>query len=150
MPHNIGAEMSEILSVYPHFQNLAAPFHSNEYESWLREVGQCRATATIPEIKVHFSSQHADIPSQPAKAFFIIMKRSRSPREVKFGYNPDIRSLNCNLVHPKPIRPPPEELSASVSACCSRCMRIWTESLPRSEMLNQHPFPNQAFYLSGS
>jgi hypothetical protein len=24
---NIDAEMSEILSVYPHFQSLAAPFH---------------------------------------------------------------------------------------------------------------------------
>ena len=27
------------------------------------------------------------------------MKRSRPPREVKFGYNPDIRSLNYRLVN---------------------------------------------------
>jgi hypothetical protein len=40
MPHNITAEMSDILSVYPHFQNLAMPFQSIEYESWLRQVGQ--------------------------------------------------------------------------------------------------------------
>ena len=32
--------MSEILSVYPHFQNLAAPFHSVEYENWVAEVGR--------------------------------------------------------------------------------------------------------------
>jgi hypothetical protein len=32
---NIDAEMSEILSVYPHFQNLAAPFHSVEHENWV-------------------------------------------------------------------------------------------------------------------
>ena len=37
---NIDAEMSEILSVYPHFQSLAAPFHSVEYENWVTEVGR--------------------------------------------------------------------------------------------------------------
>ena len=37
---NINAEMSEILSVYPHFQNLAAPFHSVEHEHWVTEVGR--------------------------------------------------------------------------------------------------------------
>ena len=37
---NIDAEMSEILSVYPHFQNLAAPFHSVEHENWMAEVGR--------------------------------------------------------------------------------------------------------------
>jgi hypothetical protein len=37
---NIDAEMSEILSVYPHFQNLAAPFHSVEHEHWVTEVGR--------------------------------------------------------------------------------------------------------------
>jgi hypothetical protein len=37
---NINAEMSEILSVYPHLQNLAAPFKSVEYENWVAEVGR--------------------------------------------------------------------------------------------------------------
>jgi hypothetical protein len=37
---NINAAMSEILSVYPHFQNLAAPFHSVKYENWVAEVGR--------------------------------------------------------------------------------------------------------------
>jgi hypothetical protein len=57
------------------------------------------AMVTIPEIKVHFSIQHTDIPSYLAKTFFIILKRSRRPREAKFAYNPDLHSLNYRLVN---------------------------------------------------
>ena len=49
---NIDAEMSEILSVYPHFQSLAAPFHSVEYENWVTEVGRSlceRRRGSCPE-----------------------------------------------------------------------------------------------------
>jgi hypothetical protein len=31
----------------------------------------------------------------------------------------------------------PEELPASNPACCSRCLRIWPESLPRSNMFEE-------------
>src|SRR4051812_27875588 len=54
---------------------------------------------TIPEIKVHFSIQHTDIPSYLAKAFSITVKQSRSPREAKFGYNLDLRSLDYRSVN---------------------------------------------------
>jgi hypothetical protein len=53
--------------------------------------------ATIPEIKVHFSIQHADIPSYLAKAFSIIVRESRPPCEAKISYNPDPRSLDYRL-----------------------------------------------------
>jgi hypothetical protein len=55
--------------------------------------------ATIPEIKVHFSIQHTDIPSYLAKAFSIIVKRSRPPHEAKFGYNSDLRSRTYRFVN---------------------------------------------------
>ena len=55
--------------------------------------------ATIPEIKVHFSIQRPDIPSYFAKIFSIIPKQSRLPCEVKFDYNPDLRSLDYRLVN---------------------------------------------------
>jgi hypothetical protein len=40
MLHNNDAEMSEILSIYPHFIDLTAPFHSLEFEGRLHKVGQ--------------------------------------------------------------------------------------------------------------
>jgi hypothetical protein len=55
--------------------------------------------ATIPEIKVHFSIQHADIPSYLAKAFSIIVRESRPPCEAKISYNPDPRSLDYRFVN---------------------------------------------------
>src|SRR5688500_11695550 len=58
-----------------------------------------RAMATIPEIKVHFSIQHTDIPSYLAKTFSIILKRSRPLREAKFAYNPDPCSLDYRFVN---------------------------------------------------
>jgi hypothetical protein len=55
MLHNIDVELSEILSVYQHFQNLAVRFDLDKYDHWLREVGRslyvkggCACWALVP------------------------------------------------------------------------------------------------------
>src|SRR4051812_44014260 len=55
--------------------------------------------ATIQTLKVHFSSQYADIPQYFAKIFSIIPQRSRPTRAARFTYNPDLRLLNYRLVN---------------------------------------------------
>jgi hypothetical protein len=95
-------------AVEEHDRSLCSlPRKSKNFSYRLRSLTACRtvcwslsrAMATIPEIKVHFSIQHPDIPSYLAKAFSIIVRCSRPPREAKSGYNPDPRLLDYRFVN---------------------------------------------------